>query len=118
MRRLAVAIVITLGLLLAVPTASAHAAGSPPITQSGSIELYPANASNSTYHSNITNLGIPPGAGDTLRLSWSANAGEGPAIHFEIHSHSGPSGYKEYYSVPLAVRVDDSWTVPGPDVYM
>lgn len=110
---------LALGLVLLVaPTASAHAPGSPPITQSGTIELYPANQSNSTYHANITNLGIPPGPGDTLRFSWSANAGQGPAIHFEIHSHSGSSGYKEYYGVPLAVRVDDSWTVPGSDVYM
>src|SRR5881396_289814 len=118
MRLAGTAIAIALALLLAAPVASAHAAGSPPITQSGSIELYPADSNNSTYHANITNLGIPPGPGDTLRFSWSANAGEGPAIHFEIHSHSGPNNYTEYYSIPLAVRDDDSWTVPAADTYM
>jgi len=113
------AIVVGLLLLLATPAASAHAAGSPPITQNGVIELAPvANQTGSAYHANITNLGIPPGPGDTLRFSWSANAGDGPAIHFEIHSHSGPNNYTEYYSIPLAVRDDDSWTVPAADTYM
>src|SRR5437764_14970871 len=103
------AIVVGLLLLLATPAASAHAAGSPPITQNGVIELAPvANQTGSAYHANITNLGIPPGPGDTLRFSWSANAGDGPAIHFEIHSHSGPNNYTEYYSISLAVRDDDS----------
>src|SRR5438552_2415032 len=111
--------VLGLLLLLATPAVSAHAAGSPPITQNGVIELAPvANQTGSAYHANITNLGIPPGPGDTLRFSWSANAGDGPAIHFEIHSHSGPNNYTEYYSIPLAVRDDDSWTVPAADTYM
>jgi hypothetical protein len=109
---------LVLGLLLvASAPASAHAAGSPPISQSGTIQLS-AGGLNSTYHANITNLGIPPGPGDTLRFSWTANAGRGPAIHFEIHSHVAPSGYKEYYSVPLASRDAGNWTVPAPDVYM
>ncbi|TMA08702.1 MAG: hypothetical protein E6J94_02005, partial [Methanobacteriota archaeon] len=83
MRSALLAIVVGLLLLLATPAASAHAAGSPPITQNGVIELAPvANQTGSAYHANITNLGIPPGPGDTLRFSWSANAGDGPAIHF------------------------------------
>src|SRR6266550_855878 len=92
MRSALPAMVLGLLLLLATPAASAHAAGSPPITQSGVIELAPVtNQTGSAYHANITNLGIPPGPGDTLRFSWSANAGDGPAIHFEIHSHSEPN---------------------------
>ena len=118
MRALLVAIALGFAVLLSVPIVSAHAAGSPPITSSGTIELYPVNENNSTYHANITNLGIPPGPGDTLRFSWSANAGLGPKIHFDIHSHSGPSNYTEYYSIVLAVRDDDSWVVPRADVYM
>ena len=119
MRSALPSMVLGLLLLLATPTASAHAVGSPPITQSGVIELAPVtNQTGSAYHANITNLGIPPGPGDTLRFSWSANAGDGPAIHFEIHSHSGPYNYTEYYSIPLALRDDDSWTVPTADTYM
>ena len=119
MRATLLAILLGALLLLAAPPAGAHAAGSPPITQNGTIELSPVtNQTGSAYHANITNLGIPPGPGDTLRFSWSANAGAGPAIHFEIHSHSGPSGYTEYYSIPLAIRDDDSWSVPAADTYM
>jgi hypothetical protein len=117
MRRLLLGIALSFVLFVASTPASAHAAGSPPITQSGSITLT-AGGPNSTFHANITNLGIPPGPGDTLRFSWSANAGRGPAVHFEIHSHSSAGGYKEYYSVPLAARDAGNWTVPGPDVYM
>ena len=118
MRRALFALVFGLLVVLAATPVSAHAAGSPPISQSGTIVLSAVSGANSTYHANITNLGIPPGAGDTLRFSWSANAGRGPAIHFEIHSHAGAGGYKEYYSVPLADRDAGNWTVPGPDVYM
>ena len=117
MRRILLGLVFGLLLLVASNPVSAHAAGSPPISQSGMIQLS-AGGPNSTYHANITNLGIPPGPGDTLRFSWAANAGRGPAIHFEIHSHVSPGGYKQYYIVPLASRDAGNWTVPAADVYM
>src|SRR5205823_9097053 len=59
------AFVLGLSLLAAAPTASAHLAGAPPITRSGSIGLTAKGTNNSTYHGYIANLGIPPGPGDT-----------------------------------------------------
>ncbi|MGI0150290.1 MAG: hypothetical protein ACREDF_12275 [Thermoplasmata archaeon] len=106
-----------LALLAASLNASAHAPGSPTITESGSFLLYPAGHDNSSYHANITSLGIPPGPGDTLRFSWSTNGGQGPAIYFEIHAHPNTTGYVRYYNT-LADRADDSWSVPDSDPYM
>src|SRR5213076_714909 len=57
----------------------------------------------------------PPALSDAGRER--ARGGE-PAVHFEIHYHSGPYNYTEYYSIPLALRDDDSWTVPTADTYM
>jgi hypothetical protein len=116
-RRLLLSFVFAVSLLASASTASAHVAGTPPITRSGSIDLTPAGGNNSTYHGYVANLGIPPGAGDTLRFSWSANAGLGPPIYFEIHAHPNTSGYVRYYGA-LAARVDDAWGVPGPGDYM
>src|SRR5947208_2477725 len=53
MRSALLAMVLGLLLLLATPAASAHAAGSPPITQSGVIELAPVT-------NNFTLLAPPP----------------------------------------------------------
>jgi hypothetical protein len=111
------AFVLGLSLLATAPTASAHLAGAPPITRSGSIGLTAKGTNNSTYHGYIANLGIPPGPGDTLRFSWSANEGVGPTLYFEIHAHPNTTGYVRYYSA-LAARVDDAWSVPGPGDYM
>lgn len=109
---------LLLGLLLvASGNAVAHAPGSPPITERGSFDLSPAGHNNSTYHAYMESLGIPPGPGDTLRLSWSANAGQGPAIYFEIHSHPNTTGYARYYNT-LSNRADDSWTVPDVEPFM
>lgn len=110
-------IALGFAVLLTSASAVAHAPGSPPITETGSFDLLPAGQNNSTYHAYIASLGIPPGPGDTLRFSWSANAGQGPAIYFEIHSHPNPSGYVRYYNT-LADRAEDSWAIPSADGYM
>jgi hypothetical protein len=108
---------IALGLLLvASATASAHAPGSPPITQSGSFELGPEGQANATYHVFLEYLGIPPDRGDTLQVSWSANAGLGPAIGFDIHAHR--TATEDILYQTSAIRVDDSWVVPGTEAYM
>src|SRR2546421_10813530 len=123
MRRLGVVIALGLALCLAAPTVSAHSPGSPPITASGSFVLGRASGTNASFHAYIATLGIPPGPGDTLRFSWSANSGVGPAIDFNIHSHPANStnislNYATTYYNARADRVDDSWVVAGtgPDM--
>jgi hypothetical protein len=101
---------------LASGVASAHAPGSPPITQSGSFELGPDGQANATFHVFLTDLGIPPDRGDTLQVSWSANAGLGPAIAFDIHAHRDAAEDVLYQA--SAIRVDDSWVVPATEAYM
>src|SRR2546430_8563976 len=85
MPRLAVALALGLALSLVAPIASAHSPGSPPITASGSFLLGEAHGTNSSFHAYIATLGIPPGPGDTLRFSWSANGGGGPPLSVHIH---------------------------------
>src|SRR5437773_8200158 len=123
MRRLGVVIALGLALCLAASTVSAHSPGSPPITASGSFVLGRASGNNASFHAYISTLGIPPGPGDTLRFSWSANGGVGPAIDFNIHSHPANStnislNYATMYYDARADRVDDSWVVAGtgPDL--
>jgi len=123
MRRLAVVVALWLALSLIIPTASAHAPGSPPITANGSFVLGRATGNNASFHAYISTLGIPPGAGDTLRFSWSANSGTGPPINFNIHSHPANStntslNYSTTYYNAVADRVDDSWVVTGSGPYM
>src|SRR2546421_5996245 len=86
MPRLDVALALGLALSLVAPIVSAHSPGSPPITASGSFLLGEAHGTNSSFHAYIATLGIPPGPGDTLRFSWSANGGGGPPLSFHIHS--------------------------------
>src|SRR5207302_10610035 len=123
MRRLGVVIALGLPLCLAASTVSAHSPGSPPITASGSFVLGRASGNNASFHAYISTLGIPPGPGDTLRFSWSANGGVGPAIDFNIHSHPANStnislNYATMYYDARADRVDDSWVVAGTGPYM
>ena len=123
MRRLGVVIALGLALCLAAPTVGAHSPGSPPITASGSFVLGRAHGTNSSFHAYISTLGIPPGPGDTLRFSWSANGGTGPPISFNIHSHLANStntslNYSTTYYNAIADRVDDSWVVGGSGPYM
>jgi hypothetical protein len=101
---------------LASGVASAHAPGSAPITQSGSFELGPDGQANATFHVFLVDLGIPPDQGDTLQVSWSANTGLGPAIAFDIHAHRNATEAVLYET--SAIRVDDSWVVPGSEAYM
>src|SRR5437879_10573469 len=123
MRRMGVRRDAGLGLFLAAPRVSAHSPGSPPITASGSFLLGRAHGTNSSFHAYISALGIPPGPGDTLRFSWSANGGTGPPISFNIHSHPANStntslNYSTTYYNAIADRVDDSWVVGGSGPYM
>ena len=123
MRRLAVALALGLALSLVAPIVSAHSPGSPPITASGSFLLGEAHGTNSSFHAYIATLGIPPGPGDTLRFSWSANGGVGPPISFNIHSHPANStntslNYSTTYYDAIADRVDDAWIVSGSGPYM
>src|SRR5436853_7333065 len=123
MRRLGVAIALGLALCLAAPRVSAHSPGSPPITASGSFVLGRASGNNASFHAYISTLGIPPAPGDTLRFSWSANSGVGPAINSNIHSHPANStnislNYATTYYNARADRVDDSWVVAGTGPYM
>src|SRR5256886_14230262 len=123
MGRLAGVIALGLTLLFVASTASAHAPGSPPISASGSFMLGKATGTNASLHAYISTLGIPPGPGDTLRFSWSANSGIGPAISFNIHSHPAnspnpPLSYATTYYQAIADRVDDSWVVTGSGPYM
>src|SRR5438309_11560164 len=118
MRRLAGVIALGLTLLFVASTASAHAPGSPPISASGSFVLGKASGNNSSFHAYISTLGIPPGPGDTLRFSWSANSGVGPAIDFNIHSHPANStnislNYATTYYNAQADRVADACGVAG-----
>src|SRR5256885_12577808 len=85
MPRFAVALALGLALSLVAPIVSAHSPGSPPITASGSFLLGEAHGTNSSFHAYISTLGIPPGPGDTLRFSWSANGGGGPPLSFHLH---------------------------------
>lgn len=117
MRSSLVGMALALLIVFASGSAMAHAPGSPPITQTGSFALLPAGQNNSTYHAYVASLGIPPGPGETLRFSWVANAGRGPEIYFEIHSHPNTTGYVRYYNT-LADRADDSWAIPASDGYM
>src|SRR2546423_15388300 len=82
MPRLAGALALGPALSLVAPIVSAHPPGSPPITASGSFLLGGAHGTNSSFHAYIATLGIPPGPGDTLRFSWSANGGGGPPLFF------------------------------------
>src|SRR5438132_3697298 len=123
MRRLGVAVALGLALCLAATGASAAAPGSPPLTAGGSFVPGRASGHNASFHAYISTLGIPPGAGDTLRFSWSANSGVGPAINFNIHSHPANStnislNYATTYYNAHADRVDDSWVVAGSGPYM
>src|SRR5947199_6452965 len=123
MRRLGVVIALGLALCLAASTVSAHSPGSPPITASGSFVLGRASGNNASFHAYISTLVIPPGPGDTLRFSWSANGGVGPAIDFNLHSHPANStnislNYATMYYDARADRVDDSWVVAGTGPYM
>src|SRR6266550_7460889 len=123
MRRFAGVIALGLTLLFVASTASAHAPGSPPISASGSFVLGKATGNNASFHAYISTLGITPGPGDTLRFSWSANSGIGPAIVFNIHSHPANStnislNYATTYYNARADRVDDSWVVAGTGPYM
>src|SRR5256886_16868780 len=123
MRRLGVLIRTGLALCPAAPTVSAHSPGSPPITASGSFVLGRASGTNASFHAYIATLGIPPGPADTLRFSWSANSGVGPAIDFNIHSHPANSThtsltYATTHYQAIADRVDDSWVVAGPGPYL
>src|SRR5438876_12115028 len=86
MRRLGVVIALGLPLCLAASTVSAHSPGSPPITASGSFVLGRASGNNASSHAYISTLGIPPAPGDTLRASWPATGGVGPAIDLHIDS--------------------------------
>jgi hypothetical protein len=97
-------------------TVAAHPTGSGIIRASGTILLTPAGTPNATFHGYLRDLGIPPGPGDELRFSWSANAGLGPAVFFEIHSHPD-DGYERYYKI-TAARCDASWSVPGEGDFM
>src|SRR5437879_13406474 len=123
MRRLGVVIALGLALCPAAPTVGAHSPGSPPITASGSCRRGRAHGTNSSFHAYISTFGIPPGPGDTLRFSWSANGGTGPPISFNIHSHPANStntslNYSTTYYNAIADRVDDSWVVGGSGPYM
>ncbi len=123
MCRLAIALASGLALVLVAPTVVAHSPGSPPITASGSFVLGKATGNNASFHAYISTLGIPPGPGDTLKFSWSANGGIGPAISFNIHFHPANStnislNYATTYYNAHADRVDDSWVVAGTGPYM
>ena len=123
MRRLGVAIALGLALFLVAPTVRAHSPGSPPITANGSFVLGKSSGNNASFHAYISTLGIPPGPGDTLRFSWSANSGVGPAINFNIHTHPANStnislNYATTYYNAHADRVDASWVVAGTGPYM
>ena len=124
MRARGTSLLVLFAVVLAMSgTASAHVAGTPPISTSGSFHLTGRGTPNETYHTYFTALGdsrgpiFLPGSGDTLKFSWSANAGLGPAVYFEIHVHPNTTGYVRYYGT-TAIRVDDSWAVPGPGDYM
>src|SRR5207247_9238994 len=122
MRPLAVVIALGLALCLAASTVSAHSPGSPPITASGSFVLGRASGNNASFHAYISTLGIPPGPGDTLRFSWSANGGVGPANDFNTHSHPATStkislNYAKTYYDTRPHQVHDSWGVAGTAPY-
>jgi hypothetical protein len=104
-------------LLACSSAASAHAAGSATITAKGSFLLTPTGTQNSTLHAYISSMGLPIGPGDTLAVVWYANAGNGPAIHFEIHDHDPPTGYVLFYSVNESYDAYN-WSVPGSSAYM
>src|SRR5690242_12076232 len=97
--------------LLALPAASAHTPGAPPIATSGNILLSPSGTDNATVHILLTNFSLPIAARDTLVANWSANGGQGPKIYFEIHSHGGLSAFKIYFNT-TALFVNTTWVVP------
>ncbi len=104
-------------LLASAGTASAHAAGSGTITTKGFFVLTANGTQNSTFHAYLSSLGLPIGPGDTLAFVWSANAGQGPPVHFEIHDHDPPTGYVLFYSVNESFDAYN-WSVPGSSAYM
>lgn len=119
MRPALVLVGLLLALLLPLGTlpATAHAPGSPPISREDSFQLGPVGQASSTFHVFLAGLGIPPDQGDTLQFSWSANAGLGPALAFDIHTHVDGTAEEILYRAS-AIRVDDSWVVPGSDGFM
>lgn len=117
MRGPLVTLALALVIFLASGGAITHAPGSPPITQSGFVLLSPKGQGDSTYEASMVGLGVPPGPGDTLRFSWSVNAGQGPEIYFEIHSHPNASGFIRHYNTH-ADLAEDSWAIPSADGYM
>src|SRR5256886_17380076 len=106
MPRLAVALALGLALSLVAPIASAHSPGSPPITASGSFLLGEAHGTNSSFHAYIATLGIPPGPGDTLRFSWSANGGAGTPLLIFIHTPLPNSSNDILFIFPSQINPD------------
>ncbi len=116
-----------LGILMAVIVilwtaigAQAHGGlGAGSVSVRGSFLLSPMGTANDTFHVFLSDLGLPIGAGDTLRFAWQANNGSGPGadVYFEIHAHPATAGYVSYYS-KTAWYDSGSWGIPGPGAFM
>lgn len=117
MRRLGVLLAL-LVLGASVPAVEAHGPGAEPITLEGWFVLTPAGTLDDEYHRYMGAMGLPPDPGDRLRFSWSANAGLGPAVYFEIHEHVSEDPPLVVHYVKEAVRCDDSWVLPHGGDFM
>lgn len=111
------ALALALAAAAVLPPALAHTPRAAPVGRQGSFMLGPSGEADSILDVNLTDLGLPVSAGDTLRMNWSVNNGSGPAIAFEIHAHSGASGSTRYYNA-TAASLSDSWRVPDNSSFM
>jgi hypothetical protein len=66
---------------------------------------------------NLTSFGLPIGPNDTLEIHFTVNAGRGPPVNFEIHTHGGVTGYLRFFNASGA-NFTGSWKVPWNDSYM
>ena len=57
--------------------------------------------------------GLTVREGDSVQYSWSANGGSGPAVYFEIHSHTRAT---VFYNATGSTG-SGTWRVPGSDSY-
>lgn len=117
MRALLVGLSVAVAMTLVATPASAHGAGAGTIYANGTIALTPDGTLNFSFHAYLSSLGLPIGPGDTLKFAWSSNAGRGPSVYFEIHSHPASTGYIRFYNI-TAKQDNDTWAVPGSDAYM
>ncbi len=108
---------VALVLTLLPPSAQAHSGEGEPIGVTGSFVLTAQDTIGDSFHTFLSDMGIPGHEGETLRYFWSANNGSGPAVYFEIHEHIPPDVFEMHYSSTTPTE-NGEWAIPGSGDYM